>query len=180
MTAVPRPSVRAATIKDAAYIATVHIRSWQAAYRGLVPQDYLDTLDIARRTESWQRALGETDWSKGGVVVAVPGPEVLGFAGFGPSRDADEDKSGGAVGEIRQIYLLPEAWGKGFGQRLMSTALLRLASAGYAQATLWALATNTRARHFYEKNGWAPDGAAKFDDISGFRIDQLRYRKHLS
>ena len=178
MTAVPRPSVRAATLKDAAHIATVHIRSWQAAYRGLLPQDYLDTLDIPRRTESWKRALRSTDWSKGGVVVAVPGPDVLGFAGYGPTRDEGEDCC--AVGEIRQIYLLPEAWGKGFGQRLMSAALIRLASAGYTQATLWALTTNTRARRFYEKNGWAPDGTTRSDDMSGFQVDQLRYRKELS
>ncbi len=176
MTAVPRPSVRAATVKDAAHIATVHIRSWQAAYRGLVPQDYLDALDVSRRTESWQRALHATDWSKGGVVVAVPGPDLLGFAGFGPSRDEDET----GVGEIRQIYLLPEAWGKGFGQRLMYAAVRRLAAADYAQATLWALATNARARRFYEKSGWVLDGAAKSDDLSGYQLNQVRYRKYLS
>lgn len=177
MTAVPRPSVRAATVKDAPHIATVHILSWQAAYQGLLPQDYLDGLDVFERTERWQRRLSAADSSKSGVVVAVPGPDLLGFAGFAPSRDRDEDSS---VGEIRQIYLLPEAWGQGFGQRLMSTALKRMASVGYGQATLWALATNVRARRFYEKTGWIPDGTTRSDDMSGFPISQIRYRRHLS
>lgn len=177
MTAIPRPAVRVATVKDAAHIATVHIRSWQAAYRGLLPQDYLDGLDICERTERWQRRLCATDKQDFGVVVAVPGPDLLGFVGFGPTRD--DDHASCSVGEIRQIYLLPEAWGKGLGQRLMSTALKRLASSGYGQATIWALATNERARRFHEKTGWIQDGMTKSEDVDGFPITQVRYRKQL-
>ena len=177
MTAVTRPSVRAATVKDAAHIATVHIRSWQAAYRGLLPQQYLDGLSVSERTDRWRDRLTATDWSKSGVVVAVPGPDLLGFAGFCPTRDHDQYDV--RVGEIKQIYLLPEAWGKGLGQRLMSTAVRRMAEAGYAQATLWALATNVRARRFYEKTGWVADGATKSEDVDGFPIVQVRYRKQL-
>jgi ribosomal protein S18 acetylase RimI-like enzyme len=177
MTAVPRPSVRVALESDAAHIATVHIRSWQAAYRGLLPQDYLDALDVCERTARWQSRIRSTDWSKSGTVVAVPGPAVLGFAGFGPSRDNSRDP---LVGEIRQINLLPEVWGKGIGQRLMSTAVARMASAGYAQATLWVLASNERARRFYEKTGWVADGTTKTEDMGGFPIVQVRYRKQLA
>jgi hypothetical protein len=37
-------SVRTATAGDAMEVAKVHVRSWQAAYRGLVPDSYLDAL----------------------------------------------------------------------------------------------------------------------------------------
>src|ERR1700678_2147947 len=111
MTTVTRPSVRAATVRDAADLAAIHVRSWQAAYQGLLPQDFLDRLDTSDRIERWQRALRSTDWSKAGVVVAHPGRELLGFARFGPTRDDDSDAE--LVGEIRAIYLVPEAWGKG-------------------------------------------------------------------
>ena len=177
MTAVPRPSMRVATVRDAPNIATVHVLSWKAAYQGLLPQDYLDQLDVCERTTRWQQRLRVNDWSKGGVVVAVPGPSVLGFTGFGATRDDDEDAT--VTGEIKQIYLLPEAWGKGLGQRLMSSALKRLAEAGYAQVTIWALSTNARARRFYEKTGWATDGATRSDDVNGFPITEVRYRKDL-
>jgi GNAT superfamily N-acetyltransferase len=177
MTAVTRPSVRAATVRDAAELAAIHVRSWQAAYKGLLPQDYLDKLDVSDRVEGWRHTLRATDWSRSGVMVVHPGRELLGFAGFGPTRDGDDDA--GAVGEIRAIYLVPEAWGMGLGKRLMSTALARLAVAGYSQATLWVLQSNARARRFYETGGWVHDGALKCDDSLGFPMQEIRYRKRL-
>ena len=37
-------TVREAQPRDAAEVAGVHVRSWQVAYRGLFPDDYLDGL----------------------------------------------------------------------------------------------------------------------------------------
>jgi ribosomal protein S18 acetylase RimI-like enzyme len=177
MTAIPRPSVRAATITDAPEVAAIHARSWHAAYQGLLPQDFFDKLVRADGTERWERTLRTSEWPKAGVIVAVPGPEMVGFARFAPTRDEDQDTA--LVAEIRQIYIAPEAWGKGVGKRLMTTALARLAAAGYAQATLWVLDTNGRARRFYERCGWLPDGAARSTDRYGFPIADMRYRKSL-
>src|SRR5260370_15102400 len=135
MTAIPRPSVRAATVHDAAELAAIHMRSWQAAYQDLVPKDYLDKLGQVYGTERWRRNLCASTWPKAGVVVAVPGPELVGFVGFGPTRDKHDDT--GLDGAIKGIYVLPEAWGNGLGKRRMASALTRLATAGYAHATLW-------------------------------------------
>ena len=177
MTAIPRPSVRAATVRDASELAAIHARSWQAAYLDLLPQDFLDKLDLSNSTERWERALRAAEWPKAGVMVAVPGPEMVGFARFGPTRDKGEDAA--LVAEIRQIYIAPEVWGKGVGKRLMSTALARLAASGYAQATLWVLDTNSRARRFYERCGWTQDGAARRNDSYSVPLADVRYRKPL-
>lgn len=178
MTAIPRPSVRAATVRDAAALASIHARSWHAAYQGLLPQDFVDGLDLSGGAEAWERALRASDWPKAGVMVAVPGPEMVGFARFGPTRDKDLDKA--LIGEIKQIYIAPEVWGKGLGKRLMSTALARLAAAGYAQATLWVLDTNARARRFYERCGWIQDGTARHDERYNLPTTDVRYRKPLA
>lgn len=176
MVAIPRPAVRAATVRDAEQVADIHVRSWQAAHAGLLPQDYLDSLRSARPTQ-WQDILGGTDWPKSGVLLVAPEKEVLGYAEFGPTRDTGEDKT--VVGEIRDFYLVPEAWGQGVGRRLMTTALARLASAGYAQVTLWVLASNIRARGFYTRGGWIEDGA-RSDASQGFAIEEVRYRKQIA
>ena len=47
--------IRAARMQDVPQIAVVHVRSWQAAYRGLLPQAYLDALDPAQRISRWER-----------------------------------------------------------------------------------------------------------------------------
>jgi GNAT superfamily N-acetyltransferase len=170
--------VRPARAEDAGQIALVHVRSWQGAYRGLIPQAFLDGLDVAQRTRTWERALAETDNPRAGVLVADDGRNVVGFVGYFPSRDPDADPD--LIGEIGAIYLLPGAWGGGIGRRLMEAALGRLAGAGFTQATLWVLDSNDRARRFYEAGGWSADGAAKQDDSRGFPLSEVRYRRSLS
>ena len=173
-------SIRPAQASDARAIATVHVRSWQSAYRGLLPQDYLDGLDPAARTARSERALAEMDWPRRGVLVAEDAGQVVGFAGFCPSRDADLDPR--AVGEISTIYLLPGAWGQGHGRALMDAALATLGQATYAGAALWVLDTNERARRFYEAGGWHPDGTIKQEPWpdAGFTLSEVRYRHPLA
>jgi ribosomal protein S18 acetylase RimI-like enzyme len=136
--------VRDARAGDAAGMATVHVESWRGAYRGLIPQQVLDGLDVSARTGLWTRVLERTDPARGAVLVAEDGGEVIGFAHVGPTRDADDDPE--RTGELTSIYLLPRAWGRGAGRALMAEAVARLSAFGYADATLWVLDTNERAR----------------------------------
>ena len=153
------------------------MRSWPAAYRGLMPQEYLDALDPADRLPRWQQLLTDPDPAGNEVLVADDGAGVSGFASFGPTRDADEDAS--RTGEVRAIYLAPGAMGQGLGRRLLTASVGRLARAGFEQVTLWVLDTNARARRFYEIAGFRPDGAVQADDRTGFRLDEVRYRRSL-
>jgi ribosomal protein S18 acetylase RimI-like enzyme len=168
--------IRAAQPEDAGRIAEIHVRSWQHAYLGLIPQDYLDALDPAQRRGMWDRSLETADWSRGGTLVIMAGGRLAGFAHVHEARDADAAPS---VGEIWAIYLEPEAWGKGLGRELMAAALRALAEIGYDEATLWVLDSNVRARRFYEAAGFTPDGAVQDDDARGFRIHEVRYRRML-
>ena len=175
MTAV---RVRKAGAGDAAAIAVVHVLSWQAAYEGLVPQDYLDGLDPARRRGLWDVVLAEGAWPRSGVLVAEIEDRVAGFAAFRPARDEDLDPS--LIAEITALYLVPQAWGSGTGRQLMTSALDVLAHAGYRESALWVLDTNARARRFYESAGWRPDGTVKNDGSLGFLLTEIRYRHMLN
>jgi RimJ/RimL family protein N-acetyltransferase len=169
--------VRRAEVADAAAIARVHVRSWQIAYRGLIPQDYLDRLDPAERRERWERGLAEQQWPRSGTLVAecTDGRDgIVGFVHIGPSRD---DDAGPTVGEVSAIYALATVWGTGVGRELMAAALAGLGEAGYAQATLWVLDANARARRCYEAAGWRPDGTVKVDASRGFPLEEVRYRR---
>jgi GNAT superfamily N-acetyltransferase len=135
--------IRPAQLTDAVGIAEVHVRSWQDAYRGLLPQDYLDNLDVGRRREGWDRILATTGWPRTGAFVAEGSDGIIGFIHVGPSRDEDEP---GVVGEVTAIYVLARAWGSGTGRALMAAAVSSLSDAGFDQARLWVLDTNTRAR----------------------------------
>jgi ribosomal protein S18 acetylase RimI-like enzyme len=169
--------IRTAVVEDAAQIAAVHVRSWQGAYRGLMPQEHLDGLDPARRAEMWVRVTSRVDGTRSDVLVAEDEAAIRGFVAFGPTRDEGENRDG--TGEISSIYAEPDAWGIGCGRQLMSAALEALAKAGYDQVTLWVLDTNARARRFYEAAGFHFDGAEQLDERDGFVLNELRYRRPL-
>jgi GNAT superfamily N-acetyltransferase len=165
--------IRPAEVSDAEQIGLIHVRSWQSAYRGKIPQDHLDGLDPAERAGQWRRALETIDRSRAGILVADSGAGVVGFANYGRSRDADADP--GRTGQLAAIYLLPQAWGTGTGRELMAAAVDELAALGFAEATLWVLDSNDRARRFYTKAGWAEDGVTRVDDSLGIMLNEVRY-----
>ena len=131
--------IRRAVPDDAMSIASVHVRSWQAAYPGLLPQDYLDELRPEHRVGGWSQVLQGTDWPRAGVFVLVDGEsssgegsrpgEVVGFCHLCPTRDDDRDRA--TTGEVTSIYLAPEAWGAGNGVALLAVAIDEMTEAGY-------------------------------------------------
>jgi GNAT superfamily N-acetyltransferase len=165
--------VRPARLEDAGQIALVHVMSWQQAYRGLVPQEYLDSLDLDQRARAWRRVLEQPDSPGRAILVMDSGDTLVGFVSLGPARDEDQNPE--QVGEVRAIYLLADAWGKGLGRQLMAAAVERLAATGFEQAILWVLDSNVRARRFYEAGGWFADGTVKDDDSRGFQMTEVRY-----
>lgn len=168
-------NIRPARMQDVPEIAGVHVRSWQAAYRGLLPQAYLDGLDPAQRIGQWEQSLSAADWSDRGTLVVDADGRLSGFVSYGPARDDDADS--GRAGEIYAIYLVPAAWDEGIGRQLMATALACLGEAGFDQVILWVLDSNARARRFYEAGGWHADGAVKRDDSFGVPMTEVRYRR---
>lgn len=167
--------IREAEPKDARAIAEVHVRSWQAAYRGQLTDDYLDGLSVEERLEQHRRSLEEprAGWR---TWVSDDDGRVAGFAVTGPSEDAD---AGSSTAEMYAIYLEPDGVGTGLGRRLFQHAVADLRQRGFTAATLWVLATNERARRFYEVAGWRPDGAETSERVDCEMRPTVRYRVEL-
>lgn len=172
--ATPDVAIRRADRGDADAIAAVHVSSWRAAYRGLLPQDFLDGLDVEHRRDVWWRQLTEPG-EVIAVLIAARGPQTLGFASLTQARDSDGDR----IGEVAAIYVAPWSWGTGVGRALMDAAVTTLTQAGFAEATLWVLSGNDRALSFYRAAGWHPDGTTRTDAIGGQQVLQLRLRRSL-
>lgn len=140
---------------DARDIAQVHVVSWRDAYRGLLPDDFLDRLSVEEREA--QRLAWFADPEPGsGILVAEEDGRIVGFASFGPTRDEDVPDG---TGEVPAIYVDPAVVGTGVGRRLFKAASAALRDAGFGRATLWVLEANDRARRFYELAGWTWDGS---------------------
>ena len=145
-------------------VSRVYEQSWKSAYRGIVPQSYLDAIPAGR----WASLVAMEGWNN---LIALDGETVAGVCCFSRSRF-----SGYADwGEIISLYLLPGYMGLGLGRRLMERALAELRALGYRRVFLWVLEENARARHFYEKMGFRPNGAEQWDDIGGRDLKELMY-----
>ncbi|HEX3566888.1 MAG TPA: GNAT family N-acetyltransferase [Acidimicrobiales bacterium] len=107
---------RIAIPEDVASVAGVHVRSWQAAYRGLFSDEYLDGLRAEDRMARY--TFGETGTGDLATIVAVDDGAVCGFATTGLAQD--EDVPG--TGEVYALYVDPGAWGRGVGRLLMVEA----------------------------------------------------------
>jgi GNAT superfamily N-acetyltransferase len=164
--------IRTATVDDAAGIARVHVASWQEAYEGIVPAENLSSLDPAAREEKWVRNLRDAADEGVRVWVADDGSRILGFAAVGPAKDEDAARD---QDELYSMYLDPHLWGKGVARDLMRTVLADL-KAG-TPMTLWVLADNERARHFYRRHGFTPDGAERLEEFGGVPLLEVRMRR---
>jgi GNAT superfamily N-acetyltransferase len=161
--------VRAATPDDSRCIANVHADSWRESHAGHVPEALSDQLDVELSAWRWAARLrGETPphgERLGDAWVAVHTDRIVGFASAGPARDLDLPR---ASVELYALYVLAAHHGTGVGAALLRAAL------GSGAAHLWVLADNRRARAFYAKHGFIPDGATRADDRWGGPLREVR------
>lgn len=142
---------------DADELGQVHVRVWQETYAGIMPADFLAQLDPESRAEMWRTVATSPREGAQTLVARVRDGSIVGFIGVGPSRDDDAP----TPDELYVINLLEGVHGTGLGQQLLDAAL------GDRDATLWVAEDNVRARRFYARNGFVPEGARKDHDGSG-------------
>ncbi len=165
--------LRPAEPADAIAVARVHVRSWQTAYRTLLPDDYLDQLRPEDRAQRYDFA--NPDPLKPRTIVATEDGLIFGFVTTAPAREPDLPDHG----ELCALHVVPEQWGRGMGLALVSAARARLLELGFRKAVLWVLAGNVRADRFYRIDGWEPDGLQRTDSVWGVTVNEIRYRRGL-
>ena len=160
-------NVRPATPDDVPAIAEIHVAAWRAAYRGHMPDAYLDSLSVEQRRAMWAGVL-----ARGG-----PGQIAVvdrGFCFYGPSRDGEH-----GAAEIYALYVHPDAWRQGAGRALCQHAERHAAALELAKVTLWVLTANEPARRFYERLGYAADGGERTNTrLIATPLHEMRYRKN--
>lgn len=160
---------------DQMAVSRVYEESWKEAYRNIVPQAYLDGIPAG----AWCEAAFRPDMHS---LVMTDGEEIVGTASYCKMRlfdmmpdKFDSSETNDVCGEIVSVYFLPQYMGKGFGTLLMQAVLAELKKMGYQSCCLWVLEENERARHFYEKMGFVPDGAYMEQEIGGKNLREMRY-----
>lgn len=159
---------------DAADLGRIHVEAWQVAYRGMMPDDYLDGLSVDDRVTMWQASLERPLRERRARFVADDQDDrTVGFILTGPADG--EDDSG--VGEVYVLNVDPGAWGRGAGRALIAAGVDTLAAHGFEDLILWVHPDNLRARQFYERAGWACEGTTRIQEVHGIEVPEVRYRR---
>ena len=150
------------------------MRTWQAAYPGIVPADYLASLSVEKFENMWQGAI-----TKGvpQLLVAREAETLLGWVAFGPSRDQG---AAATDAEIWAIYVGAPHWGRRVGRQLWQRAYERMRAQGFESVSLWAFPENKRACRFYDRLGFEVDATShKQFTLGGAQMNEMRYVRRI-
>jgi ribosomal protein S18 acetylase RimI-like enzyme len=183
--------IRSASAADAPQIAAVMRASWRAAYDGIIAAEVIDRVTSPDGGARVRQSFRTRPWQKAIVAAQPEKPPrrdathdgIVGYAFFGPETDVlgapwphplSAEGQQGQAAELYALYVHPAWWSTGTGRALMDRVLDTTSAAGYSSVRLWVLRDNTRARRFYERAGFAPDGASHTLEGLG-SVTEIRY-----
>ena len=154
--------LRAATADDIRRIAEIWGPAWRDGHLGGVP----DELVRIRTPENFVRRATAIQPH---TTLAVVDGTTVGFVAI-------------AGDEIDQLFVAPEARGLGIADLLLRAGEEAIAAGGRTDAWLAVVATNARARRFYERNGWTDGGSFLYEtdgDGGPLIVPCRRYEKRI-
>ncbi len=154
-------------LDDVGAVADIHVRGWQSAYRGIMPQDFLDALDPIKRAEGWKNGI-EKQPHLIRLVSEVQG-KVTGFAVGNENRTPELVPQ--AQAEVWAIYVDPLCWGHGAGSALLQEFRAR----SKQPLCIWVATENKVGHSFYKKNGGELQSATKNEEVGGVQIPHQVY-----
>jgi GNAT superfamily N-acetyltransferase len=156
-------SIRRALPADAEGFVRAHEASWDATIGAILGRSLGELAPFADRVARFRAGVEEPP-PHTGVWVAERDGEIVGIA----------VRSGA---ELRDLYVVPEAWGRGVANELMEAALADIRGDDSAEALLWVGEENARARRFYEREGWTQSNQTR---ASALGPSEVQYRLDLT
>ena len=172
------PVIRAARPTDARAIAEVSVASRRWSYRDVLAESDLLTLSVDATAADFAEGLAQPNPGSAVFVAELAG-RVVGYAYVVPSPEFDVPAGGSS--ELGSIYVTEEVAGTGVAPAPMDAAIEHARAAGHDLLTLWVRPENGRARRFYEKHGFRPDGGERSrpHDLLPIEMHEIRYRMSL-
>jgi len=139
--------VRLATPRDAGVVASVYLESWRAGYQGLLTDDALEVQAQMRASYDWNAAIAQADR----IVAVAEDDGIVGVV------ECEHTPLTGSRPWLHMLYVLPSAWGTGTATALLDKALAAVDRSRHRTVWLRVVEAQSRARRFYERQGWRLD-----------------------
>ena len=163
-------TIRPAVPGDEQVLAHIQTESWKTAFADILPADELERCTNLQKAEKMYHDVLRREGCNMAIEFVAGQPHCI--AAWGKNRC----DLGDAVGELICIHSLQDNWAKGYGSAMMHYVFTQLEQQGYESVILWVFEANTRARKFYEKQGFSLTEEKKL--ING--IAEVMYMKNLS
>lgn len=137
--------IRKRTKEDCPGVAHVVTVAWNETYKGIVPDDFLNSLYENEEART-QNSYNKFDESNNKTLVLEVDGEVVGFSSYGKANN-DED-----CGEIRALYIINKYHGYGFGKKLVDASIEEIKKLGYTKMIITCLKGNP-SNEFYKHIG---------------------------
>lgn len=150
-------SYRIATEEDAEVLAELGARTFTHTFGHLYQPADLEIFLQNHSPDNWVKELSDPAFE---VRVAEQDGQLVGYAKLGPPHLPFEPR--GEAAELRQLYVIEELKGQGIAQALMEWVIERARDRRADHLYLSVFTDNHRARRFYEKYGFEPEGTYAF------------------
>lgn len=149
--------LRPARLADAAALADLGARTFTETFGHLYDPADLAAFLVSHSEENWRKELADPEFS---VLIVEAGGEPVGYAKIGPPHLPFEPR--GQAVELRQFYLLRPWQGQGIAEAMMRWVIDEAERRGGDDLYLSVFTENHRARRFYERWGFVPEGRYAF------------------
>ncbi len=160
--------IRTAGFDDINNISKVLAASWKTAYRGIVNDDYLDSLT----DEHWIEFLNSGMNNNSVFAMVIEEQDIIGAAILGKTEAEHEIN-------LISIYLLPDKIGQGFGHAFYNGIEAELQAKGFSEIVLDVLENNKRAIRFYESHGFVTTNSEALATLGNHEYVCKLYKKHI-
>lgn len=160
-------NVRKSRLSDLEQIALIHVKSWETAFKGLMPERYINNYTLEDRNAEWLSVLGSGSES---VIVAEDNNKLGGFLSYSENVN---------FLNLSKLYLCPSMYGKGVGGLLMKQMENEALTASLDLIRLYVLNNNKSAINFYSKQGFEFGDGFESEEFEGETIIDLLMEKRL-
>jgi RimJ/RimL family protein N-acetyltransferase len=164
-------TIRLAVPADAPDMAEVHMRSWEVAYKNIIPAEYINQKNATRHA-LYARVI--TDDNTNSYIIQYAG-KTIGIMKIAPPQD---DDVGDDFYGLHYIYLHPDYFRMGIGTQAMEFAFEKARCIGKTGMIVWVFDENINSIRFYEKCGFHTDGKIMNSEY-GKENGRIRMRRDL-
>lgn len=151
-------------------IAEAQVGAWQKAFKGILSDELLSGLAVAKFAENWTSILAQKE--RKNYIYVNEQNKGVGFISYGQPKDQEE----AAHFEIYGIYVHPAYWGQGIGYQLMQFAIDAIVAFNPSvKIILWTMHENNLSKKFYKGFGFTETRKRRVSQRNEENFEEIQF-----